>query len=107
MTMKDNVLSKYVYSGLLAIFVNNVHSAESKVIKCHLLLAGKQEVVHQFDGRKPGINIKKLEQSLAGQTIFAADGKTKILINDVVQCVYATQPFTQQRSRNLESKSLF
>jgi len=91
-------------SIVMLISFSSLAQAEQRLhIKCHLQIEGQHATIQQFvigDENK-----QKFINSLTGKTIFAADGRNKLQITAIYECVNLNARFNSRNAIELEKKT--
>ncbi len=71
--------------------------------KCHFVLVGGQQVVRYITGNTDKLNQFK---RTVPATLFAKDGRTQLAVEQIKECVKATDKFNAYEARELDKKTL-
>lgn len=73
--------------------------------KCHVQVNEKYEEIHWFIFKNTNKN--SVQKKILGNGFFARDGRSRLVISHVFECVKDGQTFAQLRARKLEAQTVF
>jgi hypothetical protein len=99
--------NKWLWPLMLVLLSGVAHGTNKQTkleYKCHFELTGGQELVHYVVSQAK--KTTSVAAKMRGKLIFAKDGKTKLRVNKVIECVSAKGTFKALKSQQLDVVTL-
>jgi hypothetical protein len=102
--MRKLVIMTMTFCSLMAVAGNDRTKERSTEYKCHFKMTGGAELVHYLMSKDNYAS--QLQLYMAGKTIYAKDGHTKRVVDEVVECINAEKEFRTFNARQLDKVTL-